>query len=201
MLNFAKKVEKSSKQSLIEVWKGLVLADWKRQSTSNNHFTSNLFIPVNWKYCSRFKFQSLLPVCWWKETVKVSHSLTAVKVPLYLGHSTWKAEPIPFLSLPYPSLIRKRHPFIAGLTERVFHSEAQPASNSQPYGNFLHHNQATLNYSTTAPLLTTGSKEKGVLNAVARWPQRLIWSAMFAYDPFTRFQVKLRSQRSAGIRG
>ena len=62
-----------------------------------------------------------------KVKVKVSHSLIAVgavgvRVPLYLGHSWWKAEPIPLLSLPYPSLIRKRYPFSAGLTERVFQS-------------------------------------------------------------------------------
>ena len=59
--------------------------------------------------------------------VKVSHSLIAVggvgvRVPLYLGHSWWKAEPIPLLSLSYPSLIRKRYPFSAGLTDRVFQS-------------------------------------------------------------------------------
>ena len=66
--------------------------------------------------------------------VKVSHSLIAVgavgvRVPLYLGHSWWKAEPIPLLSLPYPSLIRKRYPFSAGLTKRVFqspHGAAEP---------------------------------------------------------------------------
>ena len=31
-----------------------------------------------------------------------------------------KAEPIPFLSLPYFSLIRKSYPFTAGLTKKVF---------------------------------------------------------------------------------
>ena len=70
--------------------------------------------------------------------VKVSHSLLAigavgVRVPLYLGHSWWKAELIPLLSLPYPSLIRKRYPFTAGLTERVFqspHGEAEPRTHT-----------------------------------------------------------------------
>ena len=70
--------------------------------------------------------------------VKVSHSLIAVgavgvRVPLYLGHSWWKAEPIPLLSLPYPSLIRKRYPFSAGLTERVFqspHGAAEPRTHA-----------------------------------------------------------------------
>ena len=43
---------------------------------------------------------------------KVSHSLIAVgavglRVPLHLGHSKRNVEPIPLLSLPYPSLIRK----------------------------------------------------------------------------------------------
>ena len=78
--------------------------------------------------------------------VKVFHSLIAVgavvvSVPLYLGHSWWKAEPIPLLSLPYPSLIRKRYPFTAGLIERVFQSsqrESQPRTHplrrlSAPY--------------------------------------------------------------------
>ena len=56
-----------------------------------------------------------------------------VRVPLYLGHSWWKAEPIPLLSLPYPSLIRKRYPFSAGLTERVFqspHGVAEPRTHA-----------------------------------------------------------------------
>ena len=68
-----------------------------------------------------------------KVNVKVSHSLIAVgavgiRVPLYLGHSLWKAEPIALLSLAYPSLIRKRYPFTPGLIERVFqspHGEAE----------------------------------------------------------------------------
>ena len=45
------------------------------------------------------------------QTVKVSHSpmiavgAVGVRGPLYLGHSKLKAEPIPLLSVPYPSLI------------------------------------------------------------------------------------------------
>ena len=74
-----------------------------------------------WKYAKQSKIMKS------KVKVKVSHSLIAVgavgvRVPLYLGHSWWKAEHIPFLSLPYPSLIRKRYPLSAGLTERVFQS-------------------------------------------------------------------------------
>ena len=73
-----------------------------------------------------------------KVKVKVSHSLIAVgpvgvRDTLYLGHSWWKAEPIPRLSLPYPSLIRKRYPFSAGLTERVFqslHGAAEPRTHA-----------------------------------------------------------------------
>ena len=55
----------------------------------------------------------------------MSHSLIAieeVRVPLYHGHSEWKAELIRLVSLPYPSLIQKRYPFTAGLTERVLQS-------------------------------------------------------------------------------
>ena len=84
----------------------------------------------------------------------MSHSLIAVgavgvRVPLYLGHSWWKAEPIPLLSLPYPSLIRKRYPFSAGLTERVFSRRmAQPSLELTRYGDFLHHSRAAL---TTRP--------------------------------------------------
>ena len=54
----------------------------------------------------------------------------------------------PLLSLPYPSLIRKRYPFTAGLTESFpVIACRSPASNSQLYGDskfFLHYNQATL---------------------------------------------------------
>ena len=56
-----------------------------------------------------------------------------VRVQLYLGHSWWKAEPILLLSLPYPFLIRKRYPFSAGLTERVFqspHGAAEPRTHA-----------------------------------------------------------------------
>ena len=82
----------------------------------------------------------------------VSHSLIAVgavvvSVPLYLA-------PIPLISLPYPSLIRKRYPFSAGLTERVFqspHGAAEPRTHairrlSAPKPNCSNH-------STTAPLI------------------------------------------------
>ena len=82
--------------------------------------------------------------------VKVSHSLIAVgavgvRVPLYLGHSWWKAEPIPLLSLPYPSLIRKRYPFSAEFSSRRM---AQPSLELTRYGDFLHHSRAAL---TTRP--------------------------------------------------
>ena len=70
--------------------------------------------------------------------VKVTHSILAegavgVRVPLYLWHSSRKAETIPLLLLPYPSLIQKRYPFTAGLTERVFqspHGEAEPRTHA-----------------------------------------------------------------------
>ena len=89
--------------------------------------------------------------------VKVSHSPIAVgavgaRVPLYLGHSWWKVEPILLLSLPYPSLIQKRYPFTAGLTERVFqspHSEAQPRTHATRRLSALQ--PSCSNHSTTAP--------------------------------------------------
>ena len=82
--------------------------------------------------------QPLLLLFQLKVKLKVSYSVIAVwavgvRVPLYVGHSWWKAEPIPLLLLPYPSLIRKRYPFTAGLTERVFqssHGEAQPRTHA-----------------------------------------------------------------------
>ena len=57
------------------------------------------------------------------------------------------AHPSPFAAFAFPR-IRKRYPFTAGLTERVFQSWRSPAPNSQPYGVFLHHNRAAL---TTRP--------------------------------------------------
>ena len=62
-----------------------------------------------------------------------------------------KVKPIPLLSLPYPSLIRKRFPFTAGLTERVFqspHGEAEPRTHAIGYGDFLRYSRAAL---TTRP--------------------------------------------------
>ena len=50
--------------------------------------------------------------------VKVSHSLIAI------GESG----AIPLLMPPYPSVIQKRYPFTAGLTERVFQSSHGEAS-------------------------------------------------------------------------
>ena len=90
-----------------------------------------------------------------KDKRKVSHSLIAigavgVRVPLYVGHSWWKVEPIPLLSLPYPSLMRKRYPFTAGLTEFSSRRMARPSLELMRYGNFLHHSCS--NHSTTAPL-------------------------------------------------
>ena len=40
--------------------------------------------------------------------------------PSYLGHSIVKADPIPLLSLPYPSLIRKADAFTGALKEGDF---------------------------------------------------------------------------------
>ena len=83
--------------------------------------------------------------------VKVSHSLIAVgavgvRVPLYFGHSWGKAEPIPLLSLPYPSLIWKRNQFTARVDRDTFSSRhmSKPSLELTPKGDFLHHIQAAL---------------------------------------------------------
>ena len=97
----------------------------------SNTYHSNVHVATYVECCSE-------AIIGKKVKVKVSHSLIAVgavgvRVPLYLGHSWWKAEPIPLLSLPYPSLIRKRYPFSAGLTERVFqspHGAAEPRTHA-----------------------------------------------------------------------
>ena len=87
--------------------------------------------------------------------VKVSHSLIPVgaveiRVPLYLGHIWRKAEPSPLLSLPYPSLIRNRYPFTAGLTEFPGRRMAKPSLELTLHRDFLLHNPAAL---TTRPRL------------------------------------------------
>ena len=69
-----------------------------------------------------------------KIKIKVSHKLIAIgavgfRIRLHLGHNKWKAEPIPLFPLPYPSLIGRRYPLTARLTDRVFqfsHGENQP---------------------------------------------------------------------------
>ena len=57
-----------------------------------------------------------------------------VREPVYLGRRIRKVEPIIILLLLYLSLLRKRLPFTAGLTGRVFQSPADPIqdSNLQP---------------------------------------------------------------------
>ena len=65
--------------------------------------------------------------------VKVSHSLLAVGAVGVSQTVSWaqlmKGGAHPSLLLPYPSLIRKRYPFTAGLTETVFqlpHGATEP---------------------------------------------------------------------------
>ena len=59
--------------------------------------------------------------------ILTKHELTTSLVlknraQLYHGHSRKRADLIPFLLLFYPSLICKRNPFTAGVTDRVFKS-------------------------------------------------------------------------------
>ena len=68
--------------------------------------------------------------------VKVSHSLITIgavwgRVPRYLGHSKLRAEPIPLLSLPYPSLIQKNLPIFCRVDRESFQlvTLGSPASN------------------------------------------------------------------------
>ena len=54
-----------------------------------------------------------------------------------------RAHPSPFAALSFPN--SKKQPFTAGLTERVFQSpHAKPSLELTLYGDFLHHNRATL---------------------------------------------------------
>ena len=68
-----------------------------------------------------------------------------VRVPLYLRHSWWKAEPILLLSLLYPSLIRKKVSIYCWV-EREFSSRpmAKPSLEITLHGVFLHHNLVAL---------------------------------------------------------
>ena len=77
-----------------------------------------------------------------------------VRVPLYLGHSWWKEEPIPLLPLPYPFLIEKGAHLLLGW-QREFSSRrmAKPSLEFTLYGDFLHHNRAALTTRLRASLL------------------------------------------------